>query len=356
MAPTHSQPSERTTAKNGTRLLKPAIGLARPSKSEENKTHDEKIKCRTNPADAESTTYEIPMSYFRDGTPEEWLLFKKKLTRCMSGQNATGGPTKYALARRLLAGRALADFNHAATLHANETVQNYTRCIAAVTLGVFPQKALQDQKRWMRRFLKKPREMPVREYIARVIEINDYLEEFPPTTVGGDATKLPEDELLDLLEFGIPIKWQRQMQVQNFVPTAGTLREFQDFCERLEAALEETPADPQPKQVSEKGKGNKKRRCNQNDEGKGKHFCMLHGQNSTHSTEQCRTLKKEADKFKKGRENGDKSKNRCEYVPSKEEIHALAAFAKEQMAKEVSKVDEELKNFENMSVSDDGSA
>ena len=96
------------------------------------------------------------------------------------------------------------------------------------------------------------------------------------------------------------------MQVQNFVPTAGTLRKFQDFCERLEAALEETPADPQPKQVSEKSKGNKKRCRNQNDEGKGKHFCMLHGQNSTHSTEQCRTLKKEANKFKKGRENGDK--------------------------------------------------
>ena len=96
------------------------------------------------------------------------------------------------------------------------------------------------------------------------------------------------------------------MQIQNFVPTAGTLLNFQDFCERLEAALEETPADPQPKQVSEKGKGNKKRRRNQNDDNKNKHFCMLHGHNPTHSTEQCRTLKKEDDKFKKGRENGNK--------------------------------------------------
>ena len=53
--------------------------------------------------------------------------------------------------------------------------------------------------------------MQVREYIARVIEINDYLKEFTPTTVGGDSTKLPEDKLLDLLEFGIPIKWQQQI-------------------------------------------------------------------------------------------------------------------------------------------------
>ena len=79
--------------------------------------------------------------------------------------------------------------------------------------------------------------MPIWDYIARVLEINDYLEEFPPVTTGRNATKLPDNKLLDLLEFGIPIKWQRQMQVQNFEPTAGTLQELQDFCERLEAAL-----------------------------------------------------------------------------------------------------------------------
>ena len=78
----------------------------------------------------------------------------------------------------------------------------------------------------MRRFLKKPQDMQVPVYIARVIEINNYLVEFPPTTVGRDATKLPEDKLLDLLEFGIPIKWQRHMQVQNFVPIDRTLCKF----------------------------------------------------------------------------------------------------------------------------------
>ena len=151
--------------------------------------------------------------------------------------------------------------------------------------------------------------MPVRDYVARVIEINDYLEEFPPATLGGDATKLPDDELLDLLEFGIPIKWQRQMQVQNFEPQAGTLREFQDFCERLEAALDEPSADPKPKQTSDKEKGSKKRRRKSNDEEKGKHYCMLHGQNPTHTTEQCRTLKKEAEKHKKAAKMATKIAN-----------------------------------------------
>ena len=43
-------------------------------------------------------------------------------------------------------------------------------------------------------------------YFAHVIEINDYLEEFLPVIVGRNSTKLPDNKLLDLLEFGIPIK------------------------------------------------------------------------------------------------------------------------------------------------------
>ena len=76
MAPTPSRPVKRVTAKNSTRLLKLAVGLKRPEKGDEGK-HDKKIKCCTNPKDADSTTYKIPMAYFRDRTPEEWLLFKK---------------------------------------------------------------------------------------------------------------------------------------------------------------------------------------------------------------------------------------------------------------------------------------
>ena len=38
---------------------------------------------------------------------------------------------------------------------------------------------------------------------------------------------------------------------------------------------------------------------NKNNKGSKKSFCMLHGHNPTHSTEQCHTLKKEAEKVKK---------------------------------------------------------
>ena len=74
MAPSQSKPQQDcSTTCNGIKLIKPPIGLERPK--EDSGKYAEKIKCRTNPADANSTTYDIPMMYFKEGTPEEWLIF-----------------------------------------------------------------------------------------------------------------------------------------------------------------------------------------------------------------------------------------------------------------------------------------
>ena len=72
------------------------------------------------------------------------------------------------------------------------------------------------------------------------------------------TTKLPDDKLLDVLEFGIPIKWKWKIQDQNFKPIAGILRDFQDFCEHLESALDDPPADNKSNKTSGQEKGNKK--------------------------------------------------------------------------------------------------
>ena len=58
---------------------------------------------------------------------------------------------------------------------------------------------------------------------------------------------------------------------------------------------------------------------------------MLYGKNPTHTTKQCHTLKKEVEKHKKGCKNGDHKNTKRGYNPSKEEIHLLAAFDKEQL-------------------------
>ena len=80
----------------------------------------------------------------------------------------------------------------------------------------------------------------------------------------------------------------------------------------------------------------------------------MHGKNPTHTAKQCCTLKSEVKKQKKSCENnGKKKSSKRRYHPTQEEIHALAAFARDALKRENSEVDEELANFETMSVSGD---
>ena len=85
------------------------------------------------------------------------------MTRCLDGQSKTARPAKFELDRGFLIRRALADFNNVASLRITETREHYLQCINPVTLGVFPQDALKEQKMWMRRFLKKPADWDIKK-------------------------------------------------------------------------------------------------------------------------------------------------------------------------------------------------
>ena len=88
----------------------------------------------------------------------------------------------------------------------NPTANNFTEALHAVTNHVFPPRALVSQKRAMRRFMRKPSTMKVRSYVTRLREINDLLPYFPPF---GNNQKLPEEELKDYVEAGLPATWQK---------------------------------------------------------------------------------------------------------------------------------------------------
>ena len=92
----------------------------------------------------------------------------------------------------------------------------------------------------------------------------------------------------------------------------------------------------------------------QNDGAK-KIFCLLHGKNATHDTNDCRTLKRQAEEQKKSRGNNRDDKHNSKkkgYNPNKEEVNMLVQFAKNAMKKDTNK---ELKKFESISVSDKSS-
>ena len=105
---------------------------------------------------------------------------------------------------RLLQGDALAAFNaHKPNRTATETNEAFEKCEKKLTAHVCPPRSATNQKRFMRRFLKKPYLMCIQDDVARVVEMNEYLPLMPE--IGGEEPDiLPEDELLELLEFILP--------------------------------------------------------------------------------------------------------------------------------------------------------
>lgn len=156
-------------------IAPPPIHLNRPKPAELKKGHYVTARLRTVSTNKNSQIYNLNIPIFRTCTPESFLEFQWDLTEAIIGQNITAGARKYAMACRLLQGDALAVFNvHARQLGA-ETNAHYDAVMQALCKHSFPQQALRVQKRYMRRYMRKPREMTTREYIARVNKINSYL-------------------------------------------------------------------------------------------------------------------------------------------------------------------------------------
>ena len=60
----------------------------------------------------------------------------------------------------------------------DESEDNFMKALRAVTETILNKKALLTQKRYMRRILRKPKDMTIRMYCARVSELDKYLELF----------------------------------------------------------------------------------------------------------------------------------------------------------------------------------
>ena len=99
----------------------------------------------------------------------------------------------------------------------------------------FPPKALQRQKRYLRRELYKPCDTKIRYFIYRINKMIKYLKTFPPFEEG---QRLPEDDILELVEFSLLNEWQKELIIQVFDYETQGLTDLVKFCERLETTEE----------------------------------------------------------------------------------------------------------------------
>lgn len=339
--PVHFKSPNLKTNKDqaGKKYVPPVIPLERPVENKKNKDQFLTFKLRSVPTEEASTTYDLSIPFFGDGSPEELLNFLNMLTKVFVGQNVTTGPGKYAIIRRLLIGDALSAFNSAAATAGNETLEHFKTAVRGLISHVFPARALVLQKQYMRRYLRKPLEVKTRIFMSRLVEINSYLKDFPPF---GENQMLPVDEVLEIADYALPAKWRKAMNMHGFDATLHTPAEFVEFCERLEFA---ESGETQNHSKAQRNSGTDRKggskdgisRAKSSERGtkrkKDDKFCILHNTYG-HTLDECKVMIDQAKRMRASYEAKGTSKNqswnRKDHENKKkksEEINAIVAEA-----------------------------
>jgi len=208
-----------------------------------------------------------------------------------------------------------------------------TSTLNQLMTGLLPNKALQRVKRYLRRQARKPFDMNIKSYYMNITRINS--EEIPKLPPKFDETQsLAEDKIVNTLLYGTPKSWHKEMDRQGFDPLGHTAMEVVAFMERIESS-EEFDSDKKTTKVAASNKGKKK--SHDSNGSKGSHHCMLHGNNNTNGTSECKTLQAQAKKLKgnnggsnqnsKSHNKSWKNKAKGEKDDSKKELAALVKKA-----------------------------
>jgi hypothetical protein len=259
----------------------------------------------------------MKVAKFEDGTPTEWIEVINALEEIWKQNSLTTGSDRQASVKTILREDALTAFEASIDEDlepeegaaeggpANQlTTEMIDDALISVAKNIFPHRALEIQKIWMKRQIRKPKSMPVRKMIAIITKMNNSLARFPKAD---ESDKFKDKELLEIVEWSLPDEWRAQFDLKGYVPSKYDKKRLIAEAEAIERA--ETLDSGRPKAKESKGKSfksNKEKKANpKNDKNsKTEYFCTEHGVNKTHGTAECFTIKNRKDK-----QQSDKPKN-----------------------------------------------
>ena len=198
-------------------LVNPIIPLECPEKKNIEPSKYVEYTCYNTLGDSTSGKYVIKMPRFDSGTLEEWIIFMDLVQKALVGQNVTNDPPMYKYMEWVLKGDAKAEFTQQANLERSLTVGNYSTVMATMTVHIFPVLAYQDQKRYIYRYLRKPKTVKIHTFTTKLIQYNNYLPYFPPDRVGQMVTALPDDEVREILYHAMPYSWRKKMTEKGYI-------------------------------------------------------------------------------------------------------------------------------------------
>ena len=218
---------------------------------------------------------------------------------------------------------------------------------------ILPRKVYARTKKWLRRDCRKPTGMTVHNYALRLRELNlDVIGKLPPYNKSEEDKRLTDDEMIDILLYGTPKSWQREMERQGFDPIEKEFDEVSQFMQRIEASEEvevkgktvndkKKPAAKKQKSTSTNGNANK------SSDNKGSKCCANHGW-CAHTTEECRG--KGGGKFSGSKGGGDKpwakESEEAKTVATKDLNAYINKWIKKGVAKELASLDKKRKASE----------
>ena len=187
-----------------TSYLVPSLTLVEEEQDDDVKTSTESIsyilKQKAGATGSTASTYKIYVKRFDENSVQSWIILRQKLVEIWT-QNGVNSPSDCtATIRAVLRGESLTCFN--ASVEEQMTVENDQGVVTimpltlalveagmeAVAETVFPFRALTNQKVWMRRGMKKPKELSFRKTASAVGRLNNALPLFPKATAADNST------------------------------------------------------------------------------------------------------------------------------------------------------------------------
>ena len=191
-------------------------------------------------------------------------------------------------------------------------IQFHKRVLYALMYYFLPQHIVPKVKRDLRKFMRKPSDMKVRHYLTHLTCINSteipMMPDHPDAYTIQYGTPLTQSELIEILINGTPGSWEKEMIRHDFDPYGKIPSEIVDFMERIERT-ESMPHRQEEsfKKVVPKKNLKKTSRSHSKSDGSSK-YCMLHGNNNSHDTDECKALESMAKKHKSNNYKSDGSK------------------------------------------------
>jgi hypothetical protein len=150
------------------------------------------LKVRAGQTGTSAPSYKMKVAKFEDGSPTEWIEVMNALEEIWTKNALTAASDRQASVKTILREDALTAFeasinedlepeddapDNAPKLGLTPTMID--DALISVAKNVFPHRALEIQKIWMRRAIRKPKDMPVRKLIAILTKMNNSLARFP---------------------------------------------------------------------------------------------------------------------------------------------------------------------------------